>query len=1308
MRLRGLKIAGVVLVSAVAVVAVAVVLLWQTDRAAINTRLAKLAQEFLIANDSTRIEISSISGNAVGSVTLHDVSLFVRDGKDWRSVLTARKIKLGYSLWELARRRFVLNQVEIEEPVCSLTKGARGTYLWPRFGKGGKGKGTKFVIGSLVIERGEFRIGRRGEKGLFDDISMRSSLTSGPDGIALKGLEVSFAASTWKYTVESCSGDLLFREGRMWLQSLDVRTAGSSYNVDGFIGLGHPMDVEIKVLVDTLSIVELKGMKTLAFLPGEGKVSGSATFSRKGGGPTRITSLLSGTYGTHVIDTLQSVTTAKNGKWENQFRMESQGSVIEGTFNAGPGTLQECAVDFVSFDPRAWPEIFTEARIPEGSLNGAFRFSGNSLVSPQRKGEIQVALDGGSYAGLSFLEGKGEGSFDGEGSLVFSSIDFRGAGYNVTAFGTVGPKATIDAAFRASVEKLGEFAPLRGKFDVESELTVSGKLHGTGERLTIETDLSGELLRTSPSTVSGVLRDGRVEGELWPLLSLSAKAVLSPGEVRGSGFDSLTVETLIEKPRDGSRRAEVAKDNGEGWCSPVVVVSGNARAVRGDTVITAEATLDCCESGVQVRVENLVASLGQSVWRNEGTVHLGWHRGTMEVADLVLFSGESRIELAGSTEPAKKRAAGRLTVVSLDVRGVAGKFVPAAGKMDADVTFEQTDSGSSLDGRVDWSDASFGERTFDRLSLSASVSNNEIHLKQVEVVKAQGKITASGELHLPIHFGEFIDSLRSRRSVPRGVQANLDVVTAGLSLSEFSQWHPALASLSGIVDARIRIDGFLENPRMTISSDAKDFRIRKYQVAGLELRATLADGVCNISRLGVMEGNAKGEAQGFFPVALNLGTGHLSFPDGAVDVSVKLSESDLSVISLFVKQIASASGLTKGEARISGTLRNPTLKGGFEITNATLRLVGREEVLENVNAQVSLNERAIELVSFTATQGEEGRLEGSGRIPLGKTEGAGYSFAIKGKKVTFGDPEDIALKFDCDLVISAVEVRDRGTYPKITGKIDVKQGIIAREFQSVQGPQEEQRWLCDVRVEVVNNLWLKNINTEIELAGSVTARKDMSGLILLGSLTILRGKYYVFDNEFTITSGTLEFKDVGRIDPEMNIKAETSASGRIVYLTLTGKLSEPTIVLASDDSNLSQTDILRLLTVGKYATTESGQTGDTGLMPGVTGSVGNYFLRQVERRLARELKWVDSIELGGDLEGTSAMSELRWGLGKYITPEIYLRYSQGLTKMSGRDVSVEYRLSSLLFLRGGVSSRDRFAGRERDEYNLDLRLKYEY
>jgi len=281
-------------------------------------------------------------------------------------------------------------------------------------------------------------------------------------------------------------------------------------------------------------------------------------------------------------------------------------------------------------------------------------------------------------------------------------------------------------------------------------------------------------------------------------------------------------------------------------------------------------------------------------------------------------------------------------------------------------------------------------------------------------------------------------------------------------------------------------------------------------------------------------------------------------------------------------------------------------------------------------------------------------------------------------------------------------------YPKITGRIDVKQGIIAREFQATEGPQKEQRWLCDVEVEVPNNLWLKNIDAEIELAGSLTARKDVSGLILLGSLTILRGKYYVFDNEFTISSGTLEFKDVGQINPEMNIQAETRASGRRVFLLLTGKLSEPNIALSSEDANLSQTDILRLLTVGKYAAAEPGQTGEGGLVPGVTGSVGNYFLRQIERRIAKELKWVDSIELGSSMEGAASLSELRWGLGKYITPALYLRYSQGLTRTSGRDVSVEYSLSNLLFLRGGVVSRDRFTGRERDEYSLDLRLKYEY
>jgi autotransporter translocation and assembly factor TamB len=1306
MLLRGLKTAFVVIVLVVAAALVSGVIIWHARRTAIATRLESLAQEFLIANDSTRIGISSVSGNPLGSLTLHNVSLSVRDGEEWRNFFAARQIRLGYSISELAHKRFALNYVELEEPVFSLTKGAGRQYLWPHFGKGGKGKSRTFEIRSLILKNGSFRIGRHGESGLFDEIVMKSSLTNDKDGLALNGLDVSFVASTWKYRVESCRGRLRFRDGKMWADSLEVRTAESRYKLNGYVGLRNPKDVEMETLLDTLSLVELRGLQKLSFLPADGKLVGRANILKKGPAPIQISSSLSGTYGTHSIESLETVTTIQKGKWDNRFHMECRGSLIEGTFNVGPGTVQECAVDFLRFDPSVWPEIFTKTGIPSGSLDGAFRFSGNSLTSPERKGRIQASFDGGSYAGVSFLEGNAEGDFDGEGRLVFSSIDFRGAGYRATASGAIGPQGTINLTFNASVAKLGEFSHLKGKFDIDGEIAARGELSGTGKTLTIKTDLEGKLRRTSPATVSGILRNARVEGELWPLLSLDAEAFLSPGELRGFALDSLTVQTLIQKVKGKDR---IAKEEGETWCSPVVVVvSGSARAVRSDSVVSAKGVLECCKNGVGISVGDLVANLGELTWQNRRTIRLGWRDGTLEIRDLLLSSGQSRIELAGTFEPSAKRASGKLSVTLLDVHRAFGKLLPVAGKLDADVAFELTESEPSWEGRVDWSGAALGEKAVDSLSLLASVRNREIDVKKLELVKSQGRAIASGKIQLPMSFGEFVDSVSSKHSIPKGVQAKLDVTTASLNLSEFSKWHPAFVSLGGTMNTRATIEGFIDNPRMTLSLDAKDFRIKQYRVAGLELEATLVDRVCTISRLEMMERNARGEVTGSLPMALNLGAGQLSFPDGPINLNVKLSESDLSIVSLFVEQIASASGLVKGEAQVSGTLKNPTLKGSFDIANGSLRPSGREEVLENLDAHVTLNEKAIEVTRFTATQGEDGKLEGSGRIPLSQGERGKYSFAIKGKRITFGDPEDIALKFDCDLVISSVEVRDRGTYPKITGRIDVEQGIIAREFQASEGPQKEQRWLCDVEVEVPNNLWLKNINAEIELAGSLTARKDVSGLILLGSLTILRGKYYVFDNEFTISSGTLEFKDVGQINPEMNIQAETRASGRRVFLVLTGKLSEPNIALSSEDTNLSQTDILRLLTVGKYAAAEPGQTGEAGLVPGVTGSVGNYFLRQIERRIARELKWVDSIELGSSLEGAGSLSEVRWGLGKYITPELYLRYSQGLTRTSGRDVSVEYSLSNLLFLRGGVVSRDRFTGRERDEYSLDLRLKYEY
>ncbi len=1310
---RGIRIAVIALALLVVLALAAAVVVWQTRRPALAARLEELAQNAIIDNDSTRIDIGNVSGNPLGSLKLHDVSILVRDGQVWRTFMTARSVKVDFSVSKVSRRGVELDAVDVERPVLSLERGQSGRHLWPHFKKKGArgGPGFTVAIKHLSLRKGLFKVDRRKDDLLFSDIDLVTSLKRDTSGvIALNGMTASFGTLPWEYTVEKMQGGLSFRGSSVGSDSLWVGTPSSSYSVRGRYAFGKEKKIDLEVFVDRLSLEEMRRFETLSFLPDEGELAGRVSVARTGKGPTTVDCGLSGAYGKHPMESLEVSAELGHNRWHSGFRLLSGGAVLEGSFKAEPESLQECAVDFKGFDPGDWPELFGQEKIPHGSLDGAFRFAGKSLTSPRRRGEFDVILDGGNYAGFSFLHAGVTGEFDGQGGLAFPGMEFQGAGYSATVTGSVAASGAMEFDFDGLVKNLAEFSWVRNRFDLSGNLRVNGRLEGDREKLLLDAALYGPLVGTTPGIVNGLMTAGAVKGQLWPVLVLGTSATFTPGSLFGFSVDSLEARAVLLQgggKAGGPQLPGLEALNAQAGRPDDMLIMANIHALRGDTSLAAEASLRVSEGATQADVTELAVSAGGTRWTSPGPFRLDWEQGRLRVSGLRLASEQGSLSFEGSLEPGARKAAGRLEADLAEVSTVTGRFAPVRGKLVGRLEAEREAGSTRLAAELDWKDASLSGRKFDSISLSAVADDKEVYIKALKLTKGEGKVDVSGKFVLPSGLAGLADTLSARHSLPAGTSAALELGIEDLELGELADWHPSLDSLGGKFNGSVRVEGALEEPRISVVAAGTDVRIKEYEVSGIEAEASLAGGVCTVSRLELAERNAKGSVQGSFPLHVDLCRGRVSMPDGALDLDVRLSESDFAVASLFIKQIASSSGLIQGSVKMAGTVKDPIMDGAFRITNATLRLAGREEVFEHLDAEVRLDEKAVELVRFSATQGEEGRLDGSGRIHIGQPRRGEYSFVVRGKKITFGDPEDMAMKFDCDLVISSVEAADGGTLPIITGRIDVRQGIIAREFTSGVSAGGESRWLCDVELEVPNNLWLKNIDAEIELAGSLTARKDTGGMILLGTLRILRGKYYVFDNEFRIVSGSLEFKDVGRIDPELSIEARTSASGREILLSLTGKLSEPNIKFTCEDENLTQAEVLRLLTLGKYVEA-SGQTTETGLVPGVTGSVGNYFLRQIERRLARELKWVDSIELGGSLEGGGSLNELRWGLGKYVTPGIYLRYSQGLVKTSERDVSIEYRLSELLFLRGGVISKDRLTGKDRDEYTLDLRLKYEY
>jgi hypothetical protein len=171
-----------------------------------------------------------------------------------------------------------------------------------------------------------------------------------------------------------------------------------------------------------------------------------------------------------------------------------------------------------------------------------------------------------------------------------------------------------------------------------------------------------------------------------------------------------------------------------------------------------------------------------------------------------------------------------------------------------------------------------------------------------------------------------------------------------------------------------------------------------------------------------------------------------------------------------------------------------------------------------------------------------------------------------------------------------------------------------------------------------------------------------------------------------------------------------------VYLALTGKVSELKI-RAYDDNNTPSDDLWKAIALGAFVPSSGvdvAQGGTTGQesAAGVALPITNYLFQNVERWIG-STGFIDTIDLrSSGSTGTSSASAgpiSVVGVGKYVTPEFYLKYTRDFSASATEQVNADYRITRSLFLKGQQIRRPTGQGTQpQQEYNLDLKVRLEY
>jgi translocation and assembly module TamB len=407
-------------------------------------------------------------------------------------------------------------------------------------------------------------------------------------------------------------------------------------------------------------------------------------------------------------------------------------------------------------------------------------------------------------------------------------------------------------------------------------------------------------------------------------------------------------------------------------------------------------------------------------------------------------------------------------------------------------------------------------------------------------------------------------------------------------------------------------------------------------------------------------------------------------------------------------------------ARVGGTTANPTINGNARITGGSLGRQGIYTTVSNLNGDVRFNENRM---TFDNLRGQVGggniEIRGAGLIQNSQIEGLNVRI----------DAEDVNLRYPAGMrsrVTGALSLTGTSSAPVLSGDLRLVSLTFRSEFEAFlvmfrqysglnSGGSVLDRLRLAIHVEGNRNIIVQNELTDITEAridldvGGTWARPTLTGHIdITGGALLFSGERY------EITRGNIDFVDRLKIDPVVDIQAETDLRDYRVILNVSGS-GENIRVVPTSDPALPDVELVSLIAGGKTtdelerARSETPLGGSTPgnsslptseeLFPTAAATIFTDLLRsRVGSRLG--LMGLDLIRIDPQFESATNNPSVRVTLSQQVSKDLSVTYSQDLSSSQQRLIMVEYFVSKNLSI---VASREET--NETSALGLDIKLR---
>ncbi len=1226
----------------------------------------------------------SLTGNYFRSVSFGNVSLrYVADDNSF-DVFRADGVTIDYRILDVLRLNLVADNLTLRNVYARLTTDENGQLVIPSpppkpessvsSGFTGRVDVRNFVVDGLNLNFGA----EDAEMGVTD-LSVEGSLTYG-DGEARLVVDDGRAYLVETQTmVSSVRMEVLQSGDRVTIRDMVVRLNESFLMASGTV---HPGGVEgLRLVFNPVSLEELHALGIGPDV--EGTLAGNVTLD----GPVDSLSVTGRLTGDAVGLAVRGLSVNGTVTAEQATMTTVRGNVFGATVDGA--VRYEIATGDVWFEGDARrldlsQGFIPDDGIPETDINGKVdlyidwseqRYAYNAKLD-------SVGIDGYWSKRVDIV-----GEWDPVSGLTIRQSRWQRPGYTVEANGTITADNQFNVLVRGGGRDLTYLWNYLGLNDIRGEVEASGLLAGHLDSLQL--NLNGDV--RNAGFLFADVDSGRVRAEIRNLLSpdsFVASVSLGGDTLRARGFAFSDPSIFFV-------------------ATPDSVTVRDFSFAAGDTLISANFMVAVDGDTSDLWLRHLEIVTAAETWRSDGGAHLITTPVSWALRGLSVASPNGSLLASGAQDAdGTLQLEGRARNLSLDLIARAmGAPGSLTGSIDADVSVAGTPDRPTLTARVESPGGRADRFNYDRIEANIRVEGGRYSVDDVFVVAAGDSITGEAEL---LGLPSLTDWGAFERDQLHGVGVSGVVRTRGFAVDSVltelrSPWLPGGAfagsfAVSGTLDApELRLDGHLRPPAETARA-----------LPGVNVLATYANGSLQVERL-VDEENVGLSVLGTFPMDISLLDGARVRPNDAVRASINMDNVPLARVTPFIPNLEKLKGTGTGNVTVTGTMEAPRFAGGIKVTGGTLSMLGMAETYRDITAEIAFSGNQARLETLKARSGD-GNINGNGVATFSGFAPSSYRVDIYARNLWFRSIPDVESLQDGHIIVSSVRSPDGSRIiPNITGKVTVKEGIIRPNFDQPQGgqggigPSASPEWLCRLDLSAPKNVWARNADMNVELGGDVVLIRDTEGLYLRGVLDILRGTYTVYNRKFRVIEGTLDFSVVGELRPDLTVNAYTPHrnEGGIeyrIYLLMTWPRDrlEPEIILSYDEPGYYESDIWQMLGGSDVA----------------GGLAANALERAINEQMSVPFRVeVDRVQTGG--EGADSSQETVLGVGRYLWEDVYLRYRQGLTVQTEREVEVEYRLSNMFLIRSEIirHSGRKYVGSNRsnrDEFNVDIKIRWEF